>query len=136
MWYDRDISAGANWVKEIDNHLDTAQIILLLVSQYFMASDYCYGVELKQAMERHDRGEAVVIPIILRPVYFHDAPFSKLQVLPTDAKPVKSWLDQDEAFFNVAEGIRREVERLSRKPIVNPEVSNSVNPKVPTSKPQ
>jgi len=135
MWYDRDISAGADWVKVIDNHLDTAQIILLLVSQYFMASDYCYGVELKQAMERHDRREAVVIPIILRPVYFQGAPFSKLQVLPKDAKPVKSWLDQDEAFFNVAEGIRREVERLSRKPIVIPEVSNSVNPKVTTSKP-
>ena len=114
MWYDRKISAGANWVKEIDSHLETAQIILLLVSQYFMASEYCYGVELEQAMERHVRGEAVVIPIILRPVYFQDAPFSKLQVLPKDAKPVKSWLDQDEAFFNVAEGIREEVERLSK----------------------
>src|SRR5690349_15381327 len=102
MWYERDISAGANWVKEIDDQLETSQIILLLVSQYFMASDYCYGVELKQAMERHDRGEAVVIPIILRPVYFKDTPFSQLQALPTDARPVKSWPDQDEAFFNVA----------------------------------
>lgn len=124
MWYDRDISAGADWVKEIDNHLVTAKIILLLVSQYFMASDYCYGVELKQAMERHVRGEAVVIPIILRPVYFKGSPFSKLQALPMDAKPVKSWLNQDEAFFNVAEGIRKEVERLSR--------TTSVNPKIPT----
>src|SRR5262249_44926598 len=66
MWSDRDISAGSDWVKEIDHHLETSQIILLLVSQYFIASDYCYGVELKRAMERHDRGEAVVIPIILR----------------------------------------------------------------------
>ena len=132
MGYDRDISAGADWVKEIDNHLDTAQIILLRVGQYFMASDYCYGVELKQAMERHDRGEAVVIPIILRPVYFRGSPFSNLQALPTDARPVKSWPDQDEAFFNVAEGIRKEVELLFKKSLVNPEVVATINPKVRT----
>jgi hypothetical protein len=124
MWYDRDISAGVEWAKEIDRHLDTAQIILLLVSQYFMASDYCYSIEMKKAMKRHDRGEAVVIPIILRPVYFQEAPFGKLQALPTDAIPVKSkrWLDQDEAFFNVAEGIRKVVELLNTKAIASPTV--------------
>lgn len=111
VWYDRNINAGTEWAKEIDKHINTAQVILLLVSQYFMASDYCYSVEMKRAMERHERGEASVIPIILRPVYFQGAPFGKLQVLPTDAKPVisKSWLNQDVAFFNVAEGIRKAV---------------------------
>ena len=90
------------------------EIILLLVSPDFMSSDYCYGIEMKKAMERHERGEAVVIPIILRPVYFQGAPFGKLQALPTDAKPVKSksWSDQDEAFFDIAEGIRKITERL------------------------
>ena len=117
VWYDRNISAGAEWAKEIDKHVNTAQIILLLVSQYFMASDYCYSVEMKRAMERHERGEAQVIPIILRPVYFQRAPFGKLQALPTDAKPVKSksWPNQDVAFFNVAEGIRKAVEEHQMK---------------------
>jgi hypothetical protein len=82
-------------------------------------------------MERYDRGEAVVIPIILRRVNFEDTPFSKLQALPTDARPVKSWLDQDEAFYNVAEGIRKVVERLSRKLSVNPGIFAATNLKVP-----
>src|SRR2546423_15619257 len=69
-WYDRDISAGTDWKREIDIQLKTAQIILLLVSPDFIASDYCYSVEMQQAMERHEKGEARVIPIILRPVYW------------------------------------------------------------------
>src|SRR6266567_4911620 len=101
IWHDREIHAGEEWVSEIDIHLKTAQIILLLISPDFMDSDYCYGVEMKRAIERHERGEALVIPIILRYVYWQGEPLGKLQVLPTDAKPVTSsrWHDLDEAFF-------------------------------------
>ncbi len=111
-WYDRDISAGAEWEQEIDKHLKAADIILLLVSPDFIASDYCYSIEMQQAMERHRRGEAVVIPILLRPVYFEGTPFGKLQVLPTDAKPIMGpdWYSLDVAFYDVAEGIRKSVE--------------------------
>jgi|SRR5450755_149684 tetratricopeptide (TPR) repeat protein len=117
-WHDRRIVAGQVWAEEIDAHLNTAQIILLLISSDFMASDYCYGIEMKRAMERHERGEAHVIPIVLRPVYWKDAPFGKLQALPTDAQPVTSsrWHNLDDAFFDVAEGIRRVSNKLfSRK---------------------
>lgn len=65
VWYDRRISAGLDWEQEINKHLNEAQIILLLVSPDFMGSDYCYGTEMKQALEQHERGEARVIPIIL-----------------------------------------------------------------------
>src|SRR5438045_5413886 len=84
VWHDRNISAGTEWEREIGQHLNTARIILLLVSPDFIDSDYCYGVEMKRAMERHERGEARVIPVILRPVYWKKAPFGKLQALPTD----------------------------------------------------
>ena len=77
-----------------------------------MASDYCYSKEMRRAIERHERGEACVIPIILRHCYWQRAPFKKLQVLPTDGNPVKSWLEEDAAFFNVAEGIREAAELL------------------------
>src|SRR5947207_5640960 len=77
-WHDRRIAPGQEWSGEIDAHLDRAQIILLLISPDFMASNYCYGIEMKRAMERHEKGEAKVIPIILRPVDWHDALFSKL----------------------------------------------------------
>ncbi len=114
IWADTDIDAGMQWEKEIDLHLNTAQIILLLISPDFMNSDYCYSSEMVRALERHKNGEAYVIPIILRPVYWQGAPFAKLQALPTDGIPLtdRKWLSMDEAFFNVVEGIRVVCEEL------------------------
>jgi hypothetical protein len=86
-WYDRDISAGKVWDDEIKQHLNSAKVILLLTSPDFMDSDYINDVEVKRAMERHEAGEARVVPVILRPVDWAGTPFSKLQALPTDAKP-------------------------------------------------
>ena len=67
-WYDREISAGTEWEGSIDAHLNTAHVILLLISADFLASDYCYDIELTRAMERHAVGDARVIPVILRDV--------------------------------------------------------------------
>ncbi|GAC1399380.1 MAG: hypothetical protein NVSMB49_09510 [Ktedonobacteraceae bacterium] len=83
-WHDRQIEAGTEWEHAIDQHLSAAQAILLLISPDFMDSDYCYVIEMERAMERHERGEVRVIPIILRHVYWQKAPVGKLQVLPTD----------------------------------------------------
>lgn len=111
MWHDQEISPGAEWQRAIDRHLDTAQMILLLISPDFMNSDYCYGTEMKRAMVRHERGEACVIPILLRPVHWQSAPFGKLQSLPDEARYIVSpdWHSLDEAFFTVAEAIREKV---------------------------
>lgn len=110
IWQDVDISPGAAWEEEIDKHLSTAHIILLLISPDFMDSDYCYSKEMIKAMERHERGEAHVIPVLLRSVYWQGAAFGKLQVLPTDARPVTKWQDRDDAFFDIAEGVRKVAE--------------------------
>jgi hypothetical protein len=109
-WYDRDIDAGQEFAIEIDQHLNAAHIILLHVSVDFIASDYCYGVEMKRAMERHDAGQAQVIPVILRACDWKDAPFGKLKALPKDGKPATSWNNRDEAFTDVAIGVRKAVE--------------------------
>ena len=114
-WYDRQITAGTEWKGQIDNHLETAKIILLLVSADFLASDYCYDVELKRAMERHEAKEARVIPIILREVDWKGAPFGKLQALPRNAEPVTNWSNPDPAFADIARGIRRAVEEITGK---------------------
>lgn len=111
-WHDRDIEAGTEWSREIQQHLDEAQIILLLVSHNFIASDFCWDNEMGQALKRHDAGTAVVIPILLSPCDWRGAPFGKVQGLPKDLKPVTTWANQDEAFTNIAAGIRRAVERL------------------------
>ncbi|HEV2799655.1 MAG TPA: tetratricopeptide repeat protein [Pyrinomonadaceae bacterium] len=112
VWNDRKIEPGEEWNGEIDKHLESADVILLLISADFIASDFCYGIEMTRALERHDAGEACVIPIFIRPVNWKGAPFGKLQALPTDAKPVTSWSDHDEAFVIVSEGIQRAVESL------------------------
>src|SRR5260370_17456025 len=114
-WHDRNIRGGNEWEREINEHLNTAQIILLLVSPDFMDSDYCYSVEMKRAIERHDRGEARVIPIVLEHVYWQITPLNKFQALPTDARPIvsKSWHNRNEAFLNVVKGIRKAAEELS-----------------------
>src|SRR5437868_11830082 len=106
-WHDREILPGAQWAEEIDKHLQTASIILLLVSPDFLASDYCYEIEMQRALERHERGEARVIPIILRPVDWHGAPFKHLQCLPRDGIPVTEWDNQDAAFLDIVESLRR-----------------------------
>jgi len=111
-WHDRRISAGTEWESTISEHLDSADIILLLISSDFIASDYCYGKEMRRALERHELGEARVIPVVLRPCDMDGAPFYKLQGLPKDMKPVTRWIDQDEAFTDVAIGIRKVAEEL------------------------
>ncbi|MHC5720697.1 MAG: TIR domain-containing protein, partial [Nostoc sp.] len=95
-----------------EKQLNLAQIILLLISADFMASDFCWSVELERAMERHEAREARVIPIILREVDWQSAIFSKLVALPTNAKPVTRWANQDQAFTDITKGIRRVVEEL------------------------
>ena len=120
-WHFRRISPGKEWKGEIDEHLDTAHIILLLISSDFMASDYCYDVEVKRAMERHEAGKARVIPIILRSVYWEGAPFSELQALPTDAKPVTTWANQDEAFEDIARGIQVVISKIKDGTLESPD---------------
>src|SRR6266478_2779264 len=117
VWHDRDISAGTEWEQEISQHLNAAQIILLLVSPDFMYSEYCYGVEMKRALERHERKEAIVIPIIVRPIYWQGV-LGNIQALPTDAKPImdRYWHTLDEALY-VAEGIRKVVVQLGTRPV-------------------
>src|SRR5437588_12184082 len=92
-----------------------ADVNLLLVSPDFIQSDYCYGKEMQQAIDRHSAKEAKVIPILLRSVDWTDTPFKHLQVLPTNARPITLWSDYDAAFEDVARGIRRVVNDLLMK---------------------
>lgn len=111
-WHDRRIGAGQEFGKEISQHLEEAGIILLLVSPYFLASDYCYDMEMKRALERHERGEARVIPVILRPCDWHSAPFGKLLAVPKDGKPVTKYADQHDAFLEIVQAIRKVAEQF------------------------
>ena len=110
-WHDRQIGAGQNWRDEIDAHIRSAHIILLLVSPDFIASDYCYGTEMRIALERQRSHEAIVIPVLLRPIDWRTAPFSHLQALPSNAVAITKWDNLDQAIADVARGIRQAVTR-------------------------
>jgi hypothetical protein len=110
-WHDRRIAAGDDLDRRIDQELERADVILLLVSPDFLASSYCYGVEVKRAMERHEAGSARVIPVVLRHCDWHPAPFGKLLAAPKDGKPIQSWTDLDEAFLDVTRAIRAALPR-------------------------
>lgn len=101
-WDDRKILPGEEWDYQINENLNTADIILLLVSSDFIASNYCWEIEVTTAIEHHNTGKACVIPIILRRVDWSHTPFAKLQFLPKNAEPVTSWTNRDDAFTNVA----------------------------------
>lgn len=134
-WHDRRIGAGDEWAGQIDEHMKSADIILLLVSANFIASKYCYDIELKLAMKRHRAREARVIPIILRPCDLTGVPFGKLQTLPKDRRPATKWPNRDEAFTDIANGIRLAAEDLKakRRATASPEavVQESVTPPMP-----
>src|SRR5512147_751736 len=87
-WHDRDINAGTAWQEEIDRHLLSADIVLLLVSASFIASDYCWGDEMTKALARHKEKKARVIPIILHPCGWLMTPLQALQGVPRDNKAI------------------------------------------------
>ena len=132
VWHDRRIGAGQEFAQEIDRHIETDDIVLLLVSADFLASDYCYDKEMLRAMERHEAGEAIVIPVILRACDWHEAPFGKLNATPPNGKPVTQFPDRDEGFLEVVKAVRGAVTRLTEK---SPTAKASPAPATPTTTP-
>jgi hypothetical protein len=105
IWDDRAIDAGDEWHDEIMNALESADIILMLISNYFIASDFCYDKELKRALERHDAKTARVIPIIIRTCQWYELPFGKLQAVPKNGQAISEWDNPDEAYTFIAKQI-------------------------------
>lgn len=106
VWHDRRIGAGREWAGEINDALERADVVMLLVSSDFLASDYCYDKEMVRALQRHDEGSARVVPVILRPCDWQSSQFGKLLALPRDGKPVVSHPDTDSALTEVAHALR------------------------------
>lgn len=130
-WHDRRITGGTEFDTAIDEYLDAADIILLLVSPDFIASDYCYEREMNRALQRHSSGKARVIPVILRPCDWHDLPFGKLLATPTDGRAITKWPNMDEAFLKVVNSIKGAMKELGQRAVgrtVSSSPSESVEP--------
>ena len=111
-WHDRRINPGQEWENQIDEHIKKSDLILLLISSDFIASEYCFSKELSIAIENHEAQKSVVIPVIVRPSEWSDAPFSKLQGVPKDARAVTTWENEDEAWLDVVKGIKKAIETI------------------------
>ncbi|MGF1728469.1 toll/interleukin-1 receptor domain-containing protein [Photobacterium kasasachensis] len=118
-WHDRRIVVGSEIDQEISQNLENADIILLLISAHFLASNYCYEKEMARAIEKHNAGEAKVIPVILQPCDWHSAPFGKLLATPTDGKAVTMFANQQEALSIVAKDVRCAIDTMP-SPISSP----------------
>ena len=116
-WHDRRITAGEDFSRAISSELEKAQIILLLISAHFLNSDYCYEKEMQRALEKHNDGSAVVIPVILHPCDWHSAPFGNLRATPTDGKPISLYPNQQEALAIVAKDVREACKKFIDAPI-------------------
>jgi hypothetical protein len=111
-WHDRRIGAGNEFDHSISEHLESADIVLLLISPYFIASDYCFEVEMKGALERHENKHSIVIPVILHPCDWHDMPFGKLLASPTDGKPISKFPNLHDGFLEVTKAVKDNAARI------------------------
>ncbi len=107
IWHDRRIRAGDDIDGEISESLETADLALFLVSSDFIASNYCYGVELARALERKQQGSLIVVPVIARPCDWHSSPLGILKGVPRDGKPISTWGNRDEAYLDVINELRK-----------------------------
>jgi hypothetical protein len=114
-WNEQQILAGAERDKEISKHFEDANLILCLISPDFIHSDYCYEVSMPQALEKQKRGEATVIPILLKWVDWKNTPFYPLQIIPRDEKPIEGRSNPNKILEEVVEDIQKVVETLRRK---------------------
>jgi hypothetical protein len=112
-------------VQEIDQHINSANIILLLISADMLATRYSYGREMARAFERHTAGEVRLIPIILRAVNWQNQPFAKVQALPSNAQPITSWRNQDEAVADVVKGISHVLKMRESEPVRPPKSTST-----------
>lgn len=113
VWSDRELIAGEAWSQAITSELHQANVILLLISVDFNASDFIWDEELAVAMERHKAGTARVVPIILRRCEWADLPYAQLQALPRHGKPVTEYSDRDLAYSEIAQGVSQLVDQLN-----------------------
>lgn len=130
-WYDRRILAGSELGNEIDQNLTESNLILLLVSPDFLASDYCYSMEMKKALEMRSQGVAWVIPIILEYCDWKNTPLEGLLACPKDGKPISEFPNPNKAFNEITDEIRRVIQQITSEKPTNSESKSQGDLSVP-----
>ena len=106
VWFDGDLDAGDQLSTGIARALRQADIFVALLSPDYLASNYCWNIEYRRAMNRRARGSMRVVAAVVRPCDWKSTRAAGFKLLPRDGRPVTRWRSADEAFLNIAEGIK------------------------------
>lgn len=112
VWNDRKILPGGNIDNNIDIHLADSDIVIFLISPDFIRSEYCFSKELSDALDLHEEGRVQVVPIIIRPCDWMEAPFARLRVLPKDGLAITKWAPQEDGWLDVIGGLKPLIDSL------------------------
>ncbi|WP_020560643.1 COR domain-containing protein [Thiofilum flexile] len=116
FWHDRKLLAGSSVHDVIFKQLKQADIVILLVSPDFIASDYCFTREIVEALKIYEKEQNIIIPIIIRETEgWRDYDIGNITALPTDGRPFKKWADPDEFWADVQKGLRLTIQALLEK---------------------
>ncbi len=125
-WHDRKIEPGIDFNIEIENKIESSQIIIFLITENFLNSDYCFGIEVKKAFILQVQGRIKIVPVLVKPCLFDESRFSQLQIIPRHAQPISTSASREAAFNEVAKEIRDIVaEVLDSVPTQKIEVDDS-----------
>ncbi len=142
LWYDRYIDAGSDFKSEIGKNFNSADIVLLMISSDFIHSDFCYEIEMENALGRSEKGDAIVIPVILRPCNWEELPFGKLMAVPKDGIAISTFENSDEAYLEVVLAVKDAANKLLQKynatknteqkttPLISPNLAGTTEPEV------
>jgi len=119
-WHDGELQPGADWKATISRELQAADIIVLLVSAHFLASKSCQELELGPALTRWMAESALIMPVIVRSCDWEVSPLARLQVLPSQGKPIATWTHEDDAWTEVTRKIRGAAMQASGASRVSP----------------
>lgn len=115
VWDDTRIEPGQKWEAEILEKLERADIIVFLLSNDFILSDYCMQKEMQLALGRDAAGECAIIPIVVRSCRFDMLEVGKTQAILPKAKPIKQHKDRDAAWLEVTKQLDRVIARLKKR---------------------
>lgn len=105
-WFDQKIAPGGDIDAAVSANLDLCDLFVPLISADFLSSGYCYDLELKRALERHDQGSMRVVPVIIQPCDWKASALGRLKALPKDGKPVADWTNENTAWLDVVAQLR------------------------------
>lgn len=131
-WFDREILAGDSIDGDVNSQLEECSLFLVLVSPDFLHSDYCYEREMKRALERHESGEARVVPVVVEPCEWSKSPLGKLKAVPRDGLPISEWTNANNAYLNIVQELRRVLEVEQSRPLAAPAQTVTANEERPT----